>query len=148
MKELIKSKKFRPIVIRINPELDKYDNIVLFPEKLARANEMLAKHGLPKEWQADYDKIIREKSFWVRGILNEADAETLTFSIHGKAAGSKLDKAYTITASDAETLTTFVKTYWNETVKVHIKPKDLEDDSQGYALIESMPIDKRIVIAE
>ena len=132
----------------INHDLDKYEQIDSFPEQTQRAREHLAKYGLPKEIQERLDKIKREKSFWVRGILNEADAETLTFSIHGKAAGSKLDKAYAITASDAETLTTFVKTYWNETVKVHIKPKDLEDDSKGYALIESMPIDKRIVIAE
>ena len=145
MNEVIELKE--PIDV-IDSDLDKYDNIVLFPEKLARANEMLAKHGLPKEWQADYDKIIREKSFWVRGILTEADAATLTFSILGKAEYSKLDKAYAITASDAETLTTFVKTYWNETVKVHIKPKDLEDDCKGYALIAYMPIDKRIVMAE
>ena len=145
MNEII---EFEAPIDVIDPELDKYDDIILFPEKLQRAKEMLAKHGLPKPIQERLDKIAREKSFWVRGILTEADAETLTFSIHGKAAGNKLDKAYTITASDAETLTTFVKTYWNETVKVHIKPKDLEDDSKGYALIASMPIDKRFVIAE
>ena len=132
----------------INPELNNYDDIDFFPEKTRRAKEMIAKHGFPKAIQDRIDKIKREKSFWVRGILTEADAATLTFSILGKAEYSKLDKAYAITASDAETLTTFVKTYWNETVKVHIKPKNLEDDSQGYALIASMPIDKRIVIAE
>ncbi len=30
---------FEPIV-RYNPELDKYKDIILFPEKLARANKM------------------------------------------------------------------------------------------------------------
>ena len=144
MSEVLELK--RPIDI-IDPELDKYDDIDFFPEKTRRAKEMIAKHGFPKAIQDRIDKIKREKSFWVRGILKEADAATLSFSILGKAEYSKLDKAYAITASDAETLTTFVKTYWNETVKVHIKPKDLEDDSQGYALIASMPIDKRIVIA-
>ena len=34
--------------IIINPELDKYDNIVLFPEKLAKANAQLKKLGAPK----------------------------------------------------------------------------------------------------
>ena len=36
-----------PIVL-IDHALDKYEDIVLFPEKLARANEMLRKIGLPK----------------------------------------------------------------------------------------------------
>jgi hypothetical protein len=30
--------------------LNKYDNIVLFPDKLEKANEMLRKVGLPKQW--------------------------------------------------------------------------------------------------
>ncbi len=34
--------------VRIDPSLDKYDNIVLFPEKLAKANEQLKKLGFPK----------------------------------------------------------------------------------------------------
>lgn len=31
----------------IDPELNKYDNVVLFPEKLALAKEHLKKTGLP-----------------------------------------------------------------------------------------------------
>lgn len=34
--------------IRINPDLNKYDNIVLFPELLAKANALLKKAGPPK----------------------------------------------------------------------------------------------------
>jgi len=34
--------------VRIDPSLDKYDNIVLFPEKLDSANEQLKKSGFPK----------------------------------------------------------------------------------------------------
>jgi len=34
--------------VRIDPSLDKYDDIVLFPEKLAKANENLKKSGFPK----------------------------------------------------------------------------------------------------
>ena len=41
------NKKKVPIV-RIAPSLDKYDNVVLFPEKLANANEQLKKSGFPK----------------------------------------------------------------------------------------------------
>jgi len=33
--------------VRIDSSLDKYDNVVLFPEKLARANENLEKSGYP-----------------------------------------------------------------------------------------------------
>jgi hypothetical protein len=47
IKELEKRKT--PIV-RIDKSLDKYKNVVLFPEKLEKANEMLRTVGLPKQW--------------------------------------------------------------------------------------------------
>ncbi len=34
--------------VRIDPSLDKYNNVVLFPEKLTKANEQLNKSGFPK----------------------------------------------------------------------------------------------------
>ncbi|WP_426669538.1 hypothetical protein ACPPVU_25400 [Mucilaginibacter sp. McL0603] len=46
IKEL--NKKKVPVV-RIDETLDKYNDVVLFPEKVAQANEMLRKVGLPKE---------------------------------------------------------------------------------------------------
>ena len=36
-------------VVRIDESLDKYNDVVLFPKKLAKANEMLRNSGLPKE---------------------------------------------------------------------------------------------------
>jgi len=36
-------------VIHIDESLDKYKDVVLFPESLAKANEMLRTIGLPKE---------------------------------------------------------------------------------------------------
>ena len=45
IKEL--NKKKVPIV-RIDKSLNKYDNIVLFPDKVEKANEMLKSIGLPK----------------------------------------------------------------------------------------------------
>ena len=45
IKEL--NKKKIPIV-RIDKSLNKYDDMVLFPEKLEKANEMLRTIGLPK----------------------------------------------------------------------------------------------------
>lgn len=47
IKELEKRKV--PIV-RIDKSLDKYDDVVLFPDKLEKANEMLRTVGLPKQW--------------------------------------------------------------------------------------------------
>jgi hypothetical protein len=38
-----------PIVV-IDESLDKYDNVVLFPEKLAKANEILKKTGHPEKY--------------------------------------------------------------------------------------------------
>ena len=34
--------------VRIDPSLDKYDNVVLFPDKLVKANEQIKKSGFPK----------------------------------------------------------------------------------------------------
>jgi hypothetical protein len=34
-----------------NPALDKYDNIVLFKEKVERAKRTLAKVGIPEKWK-------------------------------------------------------------------------------------------------
>jgi hypothetical protein len=38
---------------KINKSLNKYNNVVLFPEKLAKANETLKRAGLPKEMQQE-----------------------------------------------------------------------------------------------
>ncbi|MEO8884517.1 MAG: hypothetical protein ABI367_00540 [Mucilaginibacter sp.] len=46
IKELNKRKV--PIVI-IDESLDKYDDVILFPDNLAKANEMLRTIGLPKD---------------------------------------------------------------------------------------------------
>ncbi len=35
-------------IVRINPELEQYKNKVIFPEKLAKANEMLKTTKLPE----------------------------------------------------------------------------------------------------
>ena len=37
-------------IVRIDRSLSKYDGIVLFLDKLEKANEMLRKTGLPKQW--------------------------------------------------------------------------------------------------
>ena len=37
-------------IVRIDTSLNKYDDKILFPDKLEKANEMLRKIGLPKQW--------------------------------------------------------------------------------------------------
>lgn len=48
MKTMLEINKKKVPAVRIDPTLDKYDNVVLFPEKLAKANEQLKKSGFPK----------------------------------------------------------------------------------------------------
>ena len=48
MKTMLEINKKKIPAVRIDRELDKYDNVVLFPEKLAKANEQLKKSGFPK----------------------------------------------------------------------------------------------------
>ena len=43
----IEPKSTKAPSVVIDKELNKYDNVVLFPKKLAKANEMLAKSGVP-----------------------------------------------------------------------------------------------------
>jgi hypothetical protein len=45
----MKKKENINTAIKINQSLKQYKNKILFPEKLAKANEMLEKVGLPKK---------------------------------------------------------------------------------------------------
>ncbi len=44
--------------ITINPELNKYEDVILFPEKLKKAKAHIAKVGMPKEY---YEQIAKQK---------------------------------------------------------------------------------------
>ena len=49
--KVIKEIKQRKIpIVTIDKSLNKLDNEILFPEKLEKANNMLKKVGLPKQW--------------------------------------------------------------------------------------------------
>jgi len=37
-------------IVRVDKALNEYDDKILFPEKLEKANEMLRRIGLPKQW--------------------------------------------------------------------------------------------------
>ncbi|MBX9784072.1 MAG: hypothetical protein K2X48_12355 [Chitinophagaceae bacterium] len=47
MKTLHEINKTKVPAVRIDKSLDKYDDIVLFPEKLAKANQKIMKSGFP-----------------------------------------------------------------------------------------------------
>jgi hypothetical protein len=50
MKITSELKKRRIPIVKIDEGLNQYDDKVLFPEKLEKANDMLRKIGLPKQW--------------------------------------------------------------------------------------------------
>jgi hypothetical protein len=49
MKITTEIKKRKIPIVKIDKSLNKFDDIVLFPDKLEKANEMLRKVGLPKQ---------------------------------------------------------------------------------------------------
>ena len=54
---IIKEIKRRKIpIVRIDKSLNKYDDIVLLPDKLEKANEMLRTVGLPKQWTKQHHR--------------------------------------------------------------------------------------------
>jgi hypothetical protein len=50
MKVTTEIKKRKIPIVTVDKSLNKYDNKVSFPDKLEKANEMLKKVGLPKQW--------------------------------------------------------------------------------------------------
>jgi len=50
MKVITEIKKRKIPIVRVDNSLKEYDDKILFPDKLEKANEMLKKIGLPKQW--------------------------------------------------------------------------------------------------
>ena len=50
MKITAEIKKRKIPIVRVDASLNEYDDKILFPDKLERANEMLRNIGLPKQW--------------------------------------------------------------------------------------------------
>ena len=50
MNVIAEIKKRKIPIVRIDKALNEYDDKILFPEKLEKANEMLRRIGLPKQW--------------------------------------------------------------------------------------------------
>jgi hypothetical protein len=51
MKLMPQTKKKKVATVKIDESLNKYKGVVLFPEKLEKANEMLKTVGIPKGWK-------------------------------------------------------------------------------------------------
>ena len=133
MKELI---DWQAHGVTVDPELDKYQDIVMFPKKLVRANEMIAKWGIPKAWEEEILAEERSKqAVWVKGILSQADVDTNTFIIVVEATNNQLKTKYTITAL-SDIVKKLVKDYWGDVIKVCIKPKNQKKKPLEYELLE------------
>jgi len=50
MKVITEIQKRKIPIVRVDKSLNSYDDKILFPDKLEKANEMLRKIGLPKQW--------------------------------------------------------------------------------------------------
>jgi hypothetical protein len=50
MKVIKEIKKRKIPIVRVDKSLNKYDDQILFPQKLGKANDTLKKIGLPKQW--------------------------------------------------------------------------------------------------
>lgn len=50
MKVITEIEKRNIPIVRIDKPLNKYDDKILFPDKLKKSNKMLRKVGLPKQW--------------------------------------------------------------------------------------------------
>ncbi len=133
MEKVIELKKYKYPNTFINPELNKYEDIVSSPEKLAEANATLAKYGLPKGWEKKTTTQSKESAFWLSGILQRADAAENTFLL------ISLDKDapthYTINTVP-EMLHKLVKTAWCATIQVYIQPQINDKKQFEYELIE------------
>ena len=125
--------KFKTIRVRVNHDLDKYDDIDFFPEKTKRANEMIAKWGIPKAWEAEILAAEREDAIWIEGTLSQADVDSNTFMI--AATDNQPQMIYKITALP-DTLKQLVKDHWGDVVKVYIQPKWEASTTSDYELIE------------
>ncbi len=135
MKEIIEVKELYDIDVVHDPELDKYKGQVLFPKKLAEAQEAIAKYGLPKEWEEERKKRKAEQAFWIKGQLSQADLETHSFLVSVAAIDNQPKRTYAISAL-SDILNKLVKEYWGRMIHVHIRPSKEKEVQGQYELIE------------
>ena len=90
-------------------------------------------HDLYK--QLPQNQITQGNDFWISGVLKRADADKNTILLVSKAPNNLSQTNYTITVL-SETLNNLVKNYWDDMVKVHIKPKSKKGRYFQYELID------------
>ena len=132
MEQIAELRKKSP---RTNADLDKRNNAVAIPDRLARANAMIEKYGIPKEWEAEMLQREQEQAFWQKGVLTSADIATNTFSITAEKTDNQAEKTYKITALPTG-LNKIVKENWGEMMRVHIKPKGDIETATAFDLID------------
>lgn len=54
MKSILELNEKKVPIVRIDKSLNKYSNVVLFPEKVEKAKAAIAKIGLPKKQQRSH----------------------------------------------------------------------------------------------
>jgi hypothetical protein len=133
MDKVIELQKYKYANTFINPELNKYDDIVSSPEKLEEANATLAKYGLPKGWEKKTSAQSKESAFWLSGILQRADAADNSFLLISFDKDEPTN--YTINTVP-EILHKLVKTSWCATIEVYIQPQINDKKQFEYELIE------------
>lgn len=135
MEEVIEKKIYNRPAIIVNPELNKYADVVMFPKKLEEAKEMLAKYPIPAEiYLKRYSKIQQEQGIEISGILNYADARTNIFWVIDTK--NKYHETNYKIRTQSEVLNKLVKSFWNEPIKVHIRPQINDKNVFEYELIE------------
>jgi hypothetical protein len=134
MEDVIEVKKSKLPVMTINHGLDKYDNVILFPEKLKSVNEYFEKYPLPADFYLDsFSKTQQEYGFEVTGILKRADVDKNIF--HVVEMDGPYEVKYNIRTTP-EILHQLVKVFLDKTIKVHIRPQINADNLFEYGLIE------------
>ena len=139
MNEVTELKKSKQHTVIIDNDMKNYDDVVLFPEKVAEANETIAKYGIPEKWAHQLAEKGERHHFWTRGVFIRADGEDNTFTLAVKTKGNVSETTYTIHTT-AELLSQLIKAYWGQELKVHIQHKVKKERQWLYELMETSDV--------
>jgi hypothetical protein len=114
--------------VTIVKSLKKNSDQVMNSKKLARANEIIEKSGLPEGYE-HLDILTFE------GVVKYANAENNTFTIAREVDWKEEIIDYEITALP-QILTDLVKKYWSEKITITVKPIRSNGEILEYKLIE------------
>ena len=135
MEEVIELKKYKQPIMVVNPDLDKYEDVVLFPKKLQDAIETLARCPIPADILLQrFSKTKQEQGFEINGILESADTAAHTFLVI--VTVNKYHQINYNIRTAPETLNQLVKAFLDKPIKIHIRPQINADNLFEYELIE------------